>query len=421
VVEMLRPLLGYARGSGIDARWVVIGGNADFFRVTKRIHNNLHGAEGDGGPLGDVEQEMYESALAENGREFREQLKPGDVVILHDPQTAGLIPAIRDAGVTIIWRCHVGLDNPSDVARRAWQLLIPYVRKADAYVFSREAFRWEGLDDERGTIIAPSIDAFAPKNQDLDEPHVAAILQAAGLVQNGDSSAEPVFVREDGSPGRVQERAEVFETTPLRPDHPVVLQVSRWDRLKDPRGVIQGFADHVAGDTAAHLVYAGPAVEAVSDDPEGKEVLEESKRLWSELPDELQERVHLVCVPMGDTQENAAVINALQRHASVVVQKSLAEGFGLTVAEAMWKGRPVVASGIGGIQDQIEHGRSGLLVKDASDLEEYGAAVRRVLNDGDEAARMGKEARTRVRDEFLGTRSITQYFELFRKLERAQA
>jgi len=228
-----------------------------------------------------------------------------------------------------------------------------------------------------------------------------------------------VFVREDGSPGRVQERAEVFETSPLRPDHPVVLQVSRWDRLKDPLGVIQGFADHVAGDTAAHLVYAGPAVEAVSDDPEGKEVLEESKQRWSELPDHLRERVHLVCVPMGDTQENAAVINALQRHANVVVQKSLAEGFGLTVAEAMWKGRPVVASGVGGIQDQIEHGRSGLLVKDARDLEEYGAAVRRVLGDSDEAARMGKEARTRVRDEFLGTRSIAQFFELFQKLNQA--
>ena len=160
----------------------------------------------------------------------------------------------------------------------------------------------------------------------------------------------------------------MFEEEPLPPDAPAVLQVSRWDALKDPLGVIRGFAEHVPADTGAHLVYAGPAVEAVADDPEGERVLREAISLRDELPPEPRSRVHLATLPMNDTEENAVIVNALQRHARVIVQKSLAEGFGLTVAEAMWKARPVVASRIGGIQDQIVDGDSGLLLDDPRDL-----------------------------------------------------
>ena len=146
VAEMLVSLLAYARGAGIDARWVVIAGNEDFFVLTKRIHNFLHGSSGDGGDLDDDARRVFDEVTERNAAEFRELVKPEDVVIIHDPQPAGLIPAIRDIGCPTVWRCHVGLDQPDPLARRAWEFLIPYVRHADAYVFSREAFEWEGLD-----------------------------------------------------------------------------------------------------------------------------------------------------------------------------------------------------------------------------------------------------------------------------------
>jgi trehalose synthase len=415
VVELLLPLLGYAKGAGVDARWAVIEGNPEFFGVTKRIHNNLHGFEGDGGALDDEARKTYEDTLEENANELVEQTDDDDVVILHDPQTAGLIGPLKRTGATVIWRCHIGIDEPNDLARRAWDFLRVDVDQADAYVFSREAFVWEGLDDDKVAIIAPSIDAFNAKNQELEEAQVHAILAAAGIVDGGEG--EPIFKRGDGSEARVESQATIYEDVRLTPDDPVVLQVSRWDRLKDPEGVIRGFAEHAsAHETGAHLIYAGPAVEAVSDDPEGKEVLEEAIELRKSLDEEARRNVHLVCLPMDDAEENAVIVNALQRNASVVVQKSIAEGFGLTVAEAMWKARPIVATAVGGIQDQVIDGETGVLLADAHDLDAYGKAVRDLLEDPERARRMGEAAKQRVRDEFLGARSLIDYLGLVARL-----
>ena len=415
VAEMLISLLAYAHGADVDARWTVIAGNDPFFALTKRIHNNLHSAPGDGGDLGEAERQIYEDALEPNIAEFAELVDPRDVVIVHDPQPAGLIPRLKEIGVPVVWRCHVGIDVPSELSRRAWAFLRPYVEQADAYVFSRRAFVWEGLDDDKLELIAPVIDAFSPKNQELDPGTVGAILRVAGLNDDG-TEGEPVFMHEDGSPSRVNRSAEIFEGRALRPDDPVVLQVSRWDRLKDPLGVIRGFVEHVAPETAAHLVYAGPAVEAVADDPEGGEVLKEAQDYFHGLDSAAKERVHLACLPMEDLAENAAIVNALQRRADVVVQKSIAEGFGLTVAEGMWKARPVVASRLGGIQDQIADGKTGVLLDDPSDLRAYGEAVRELLDDPDRARAIGHEAQERVRDEFLAVRSLLQYMDLIERL-----
>ncbi len=412
VAEMLRSLLAYARGAEVDARWLVMGGNPDFFTVTKRIHNHLHDFEGDGGSLGAAERKVYEDTIAESSEELAAMVGPRDVVILHDPQTAGLVPRLKQLKVPVVWRCHVGIDKPGERTRGAWHFLIDYLQQADAYVFSRKSFAWEGLDPRRTVLIAPSIDAFSPKNAEMDETSARAILLAAGLLGAGELPHEPVFFRQDGSAATVRNRAEMFEVEPARATDRVVLQVSRWDSLKDPLGVITGFATHVAPASDAHLVYAGPAVEAVSDDPEGKVVLEHAIRTWKELPDEQRARVHLAALPMTDGEENAAMVNALQRHAFAVVQKSIAEGFGLTVAEAMWKGRPVVASRIGGIQDQIEDGRTGLLLDDPKDLPAYGEAVLSLLKDEPRARKIGVAAQERVRDEFLGTRSLLQYMKL---------
>src|SRR5215212_5811951 len=206
VAELLQSLLAYARGAGVDARWVVIRGYPDFFAVTKRIHNHLHGWPGDGGRLDDEARHTYESALEANADELSRAVRPGDVVFLHDPQTAGLVSAMRERSVHLVWRCHVGLDLPNDLARDAWGFLRTYVKDADAYVFSRKEFAWEGLDPGRIWIVPPSIDAFSPKNQELDAQAVAAIVAAIGLSAER-TSASPSFVREDGSPGRVDRRA----------------------------------------------------------------------------------------------------------------------------------------------------------------------------------------------------------------------
>jgi trehalose synthase len=420
VAEMLVSLLAYARGGGINARWEVISGNEAFFTLTKRIHNNLHSSPGDGGELGEAEHEVYDDALAANAAQFADMVSEDDIVIIHDPQPAGLIPMLKDrVGCVVIWRCHVGIDQPSDLSRRAWNFLIPYVEKADAYVFSRKMFVWEGLDDAKVEIIAPVIDAFSPKNQELSADQVAGILAATGLQSDG--GGDPSFYREDGSPERVMRPSELFEGRPLESSDPMILQVSRWDRLKDPIGVIKGFVEDIVPSTSAHLVYAGPAVEAVADDPEGKEVLAEATSYFDSLPPESQERVHLACLPMDDLEENAAIVNALQRRAHIVVQKSIAEGFGLTVAEGMWKARPVVASRIGGIQDQIVDGETGILLDDPTDLAAYGAATTELLEDPDRAHKIGLAAQARVRDEFLAVRSLMQYLNLIEKLLKARA
>jgi len=414
VAELLQSLLAYARGGGVDTRWVVVGGNPDFFQITKRIHNNLHGSAGDGGSLGEAEHKVYDETLREAAEELADTVAPNDIVFLHDPQTAGLVKAVRETGATVVWRCHVGLDLPNDLARQAWDFLRGYVEEAQAYVFSREEFVWEGLDREKVWIVAPSIDAFSPKNQELGAETVKAILAVAGL-REGDDVTRATFTREDGSPGRVDRAAEIFQEGPITDDAPLITQVSRWDRLKDPIGVVQCFAAHL-DDPDARLLLAGPSVAAVSDDPEGAEVLAEVKYYRQELESAVRRRVHLATLPMDDVQENAAIVNAIQRRSDIVVQKSLAEGFGLTVAEAMWKARPVVATKRGGIQDQIVDGESGVLLDDPMDLETMGRVLVRLLGDHEYAGRLGAAARQRVEDQFLGTRSLIQYAQLLEEL-----
>jgi trehalose synthase len=414
VAELLQSLLAYARGGGVDTRWVVVGGNPEFFLITKRIHNNLHGSAGDGGPLGAAEHAVYDETLRDNAAELARTVAPDDIVFLHDPQTAGLVKAVRETGATVVWRCHVGLDLPNDLARQAWDFLRGYVEEAQAYVFSRKEFVWEGLDKEKVWIVAPSIDAFSPKNEDLEEESVSAILGVAGVREDGDAS-HARFLREDGTPGRVDRAAEMFQDEPVPDGAPLITQVSRWDRLKDPMGVVRSFVEHVE-DPEARLLLAGPSVAAVTDDPEGAEVLAEVDRYRRELDPEIRRRVHFATLPMDDVQENAAIVNAIQRRSDIVVQKSLAEGFGLTVAEAMWKSRPVVATKRGGIQDQIVDGESGILLDDPLDLEAMGGVLDRLLGDREYARGLGTAARQRVEDRFLGTRSLIQYEQLLAAL-----
>lgn len=423
VAEMLQTVLAYGRGAGVDTRWLVIEGSPEFFTVTKRIHNLLHGFPGDGGGLGRAELEVYQAVLDADFAAIAERVRPGDLVLLHDPQTAGLVDGIRGLGAIPLWRCHIGRDGHNPSTTRGWHFLHGLVGDAAGFVFSRESYAPDWVPRDRLTVIAPSLDPFSPKNQPLDDADVQAVLRRASLVADGIRGIEPVgprFVRRDGSVGTVRAHIGLLvDDEPVPEEARVVLQVSRWDRLKDMGGLLAGFAgrlDRLPDDV--HLLLVGPDVAGVDDDPEGAEVLEECREFRLELPAAARARIHLAQLPMDDGDENALLVNALQRHATVVVQKSLEEGFGLTVTEPMWKARPVVASAVGGIRDQIVDGESGLLLADPRDADEMVAALTRLLDDPSYAARLGAAARERVRERFLPDRHLVQYGELFDRVAR---
>lgn len=380
VAELLGATLPYLCQSGTRCRWVMIDSNPEFLDVTKRLHNWLHGFPGDGGRLGAQEKRIYDKVIEGNAAQLLAMVKPRDIAVVHDPQPAGLVPRLKELGAQIIWHCHIGTGTPNDLTRRAWNFLLGDVAVADAHIFTRAEYLWDGLDPARMRTIQPSIDPFSPKNMDLSNVNqiVARLEIPAGV--------------------------------------PIVTQVARWDRLKDHAGVMRLFAEHLTH-TDAHLVLAGPAVDGVSDDPEGAATMRECAAVYASLDSLVRERVHLMSLPMDDVVANALMVNALQRYSNVVVQKSLAEGFGLVVAEAMWKRRPMVASRVGGIQDQIEHGVSGLLVDDPRDGAGFASAIASLLADSRAAAEMGESARQRVIDRFLTNRQLTQTVDLLASLE----
>jgi len=418
VAEMLQVLVGYTLDAGVDIRWLVMSGDQEFFTVTKRMHNRLHGMPGDGGPLGAAEARKYRSVTDSSAASVLERVRSGDVVLLHDPQTAGLVPRLADAGARVIWRCHIGRETANDWTEEAWWFLRPFLEASAAYVFSLREYVPEWIDAGKVSVIPPSIDPFSPKNQDLPDEKVFDILRRIGVLavdEGGD--ADTSFVRRDGRLGRVERHASILagEGPLLDPSDRLVLQVSRWDRLKDMAGVMEGFVSRVGGRVDAHLALVGPSAAEVQDDPEGAEVVGECVAAWEGLPAQARRRVHLVTLPMEDVDENAAMVNALQRHATVIVQKSLAEGFGLTVAEGMWKSKAVVASAVGGIAKQIEPG-TGVLLEDPADLDAFGDTLASLLERPDEIARLGQRARRHVLDGYVGDMHLIRYAKLIQSV-----
>ncbi|MDQ3945202.1 MAG: glycosyltransferase [Actinomycetota bacterium] len=388
VAEMLARVLGYFGGAGVATPWLVVDGDEEFFITTKRLHNALHGMPGDGGPLGPVERRHYEDVLAANASDLGRRVRPGDVAVLHDPQVLGLAASLRQAGVTVVWRSHIGADSVNPHTERGWAFLRPDLGPVDAFVFSRQAYAPRWLEAPV-FVMPPTIDPLSVKNQAVDDATTASVLEAAGIVAGGSSGTTP---HAHGGPYE----AEIIRSGPAPDgDVPLVVQVSRWDSLKDPSGFVDAFR-HVE-DRGCHLVVAGPQPGMVADDPEAARVLSECVAVYECLPADRRRRVHLVSLPIADVDANGLMVNALQRHAAVVVQKSLAEGFGLTVTEAMWKDRPVVASGVGGIRDQIVDRRHGWLLDDPRDPLAVAGAVDRLLAEPAYAASLGAAAGQRVR------------------------
>jgi trehalose synthase len=413
VAEMLHVLVGYVEDLGVDIRWLVIQGDPGFFAITKRLHNAIHGFGGLAGFDAD-DADHYQQVLTAHVADLAERVRSGDVVLLHDPQTAALARPLVEAGASVVWRCHIGTEVVNEVTEAAWAFLRPYVAPAHGWVFSRRAFVPPGFDQAKVAVIPPSIDPFSAKNQELSAESVHSILATIGLFDG--TPAEPGrFTRSDGSVGKVVRPATVLADRLPGAGDDLVVQVSRWDHLKDMAGVMHGFARQVAGDRDCFLALVGPAMAGVTDDPEGVVVYEECVLQWRELPPALRSRIVLLTLPLADIDENAAMVNALQRHATIVVQKSLAEGFGLTVAEAMWKGRPVIGSAVGGINDQIVAG-TGMLLPDPANLSAFGAAVRELLDAPEARSRMGAAAHSYVRDKFLGDVHLLRYAKLLSTL-----
>jgi trehalose synthase len=419
VAEMLQSLVGYVRDLRIGIQWRVIAGDADFFALTKRLHNHIHGQPGDGGTFGSTDDARYTAVALANADALCAEVAAGDLVLLHDPQTAGMVTPLVRAGARVVWRCHIGTDHHNELTQAAWGFLRPHLSAAHGFVFSRREYVPDWLPASTTWIIPPSIDPFAAKNQPLDAATVRAILARIGVLDGSVGGSTASFVRRDGTAGQVSRTAAVVADRLPGPDEDIVLQVSRWDGLKDMPGVMRGFTEHVAPGGPGYLILAGPAVDDVSDDPEGATVYAGCLARWQGLPAAVRARVALVTLPLHDVDENAAMVNALQRHATVIAQKSLAEGFGLTVAEGMWKARAVVGSAVGGIRDQIADG-TGVLLSDAADLNTFGAAVRSLLDQPQLAQQMGDAAHRHVRTHFLGDVHLIRYAHLFAVLAGAQ-
>jgi trehalose synthase len=396
VAEMPYTPVGYLRAAGIDARWYVLDGDEEFFAVTKRLHNALHGG---GGPssLGPAAHSVYRRVLDRNLPALRGMIRSHDLVVLHDPQSAGLVGPLRRAGVRTAWRSHIGRGEPNEQSVAGWEFLRPYIEGADAFIFSPGQHAPGWMPPERVWVIPPSIDPLSDKNRPIPRAQCNEILARAGLLSVGGEPGPRPGIQGAPAPG---------------PGARLVVHVSRWDRLTDMAGVMTGLAQ-ADPPRDVHLMLVAPSVAGVSNDPEGAEVLAECLAAWHELPGVVRDRVSLASIPMDDLAENATIVNAVQRHAAVVVHKSFAEGFGRAVAEAMWKAKPLVATAVGSIQDQITHDHEGLLIDDPADLDAFAAALRRLLIDPRLGRRLGEAARRRVRDHFLDDRHIGQSADLF--------
>lgn len=349
VAEMLQRILPLLNELGVMTRWEVLQGDEEFFRVTKSFHNALQGQEQV------VTAAMLDHYLETNRRNAARLDLESDLVFIHDPQPAALI-AHRKAGAWI-WRCHIDVSHPQ---RRVWAFLRPLVSRYAGAVFSLPRFAQRLMIPQY--LVYPSIDPLSDKNRELPEPEVAAILERLGVPR----------------------------------DKPILLQVSRFDRFKDPLGVIQAYR-LVKKHNDCRLVLAGGGA---ADDPEGPKILAEVQSTAAGDPD-----IHILVLP-----ENANLeINALQRAATIVLQKSTREGFGLTVAEAMWKGKPVIGGFAGGITVQIVFGTTGYTV---NSVEGAAFRARYLLNNPELASRMGENAREYVRRNFLVTRDLADHIAL---------
>jgi trehalose synthase len=355
VAEILNRMMPLMRDLGVDFRWDLIKGDEKFFVITKKFHNALHGV--------DVEilDEEISYFLEVNKKNAQEIFFSDDIVYIHDPQPLALIDKKNELGNKWIWRCHIDFSKPIP---SLWNFLRPFIERYDAAVFSAPAFARELLTKQ--VLVSPSIDPLSDKNKDLPEEVIDKMFERFGVDRS----------------------------------RPIITQISRFDYLKDPLGVIKAFRmAKKYGD--CQLILAGGGA---TDDPEGMSILEMVRNEAENDKD-----IFILFLPPGSDLE----INALQRGSSIILQKSLREGFGLTVAEALWKAKPVIASAVGGIPLQITHKFSGILTHS---IEGTAYWIKQLIHEPEYARKLGVNGKEHIKDNFLITRHIQDYLLLFLSL-----
>jgi trehalose synthase len=415
VAEMLPRMVALLEELDLAVEWVVMDADRrEFFQLTKRLHNLIHG-EGDP-RLTDADRELYEDVCRRNAAELEPRLGPDDVLVVHDPQPLAIGSILKGkSGIRSFWRCHIGFETRSEATRAAWMFLKPYAEVYDRAVFSSPEYIPDYFAG-KATVIHPAIDPFSHKNRDLSPHKLVGVLCNAGLVPERHPVLTPAFsnpaLRLDAKgsfvpAGEHEEIGLLFR--------PIVSQISRWDRLKGFGPLLDGFVKlkerardsqgldprHQHRLELVRLVLAGPDPTSIQDDPEATEVLDELIRSYRELPEPLRKDVAILSLPMRSLKENALMVNALQRCSTVVVQNSLREAFGLTATEAMWKGVPIVASWAHGLREQVRNGIDGVLIQNPEDPDEIARRLNDALEDPARSERLALNAQQRVRDDFL--------------------
>ncbi|MBF6170093.1 glycosyltransferase [Nocardia blacklockiae] len=403
VAELLWASIGHQKSLGLPTEWLVTDAEAEFFQLTKRIHHGLHG--NCAGPFSATDAELYRRVTASVAVALAAvPIAPGDLVVLHDPQTVGVAPRLLELGARVVWRCHIGTKEDGAVTARTWEFLRPFVSALPLVVFTSLDYAPSYEPAAKTWAIAPSIDPGAEKNRDLTAEQCRDLLGGIGLLG-------PARHRL-GAAGGI---GRVVQDAALPPGAELITQVSRWDPLKDMTGVLRVFAERIAPRSSAHLLLLGPDPADIPDDPEGAGVFEQVCAMRKELAPGIRARTHLAVLSLRDRLANALTVNAAQRCSTVILQKSFAEGFGLTVTEAMWKARPIVASAVGGPATQLTDRIDGLLV-DPHDDEALAESVLELLNRPGLAAELGAAARRTCEERFLVERELSDYMRLYNAL-----
>lgn len=427
VAELLPPQISLFCQLGFDVRWVVLESERpEFFQFTKRLHNLIHAApETTPTP---ADRELYETVNRQEADALARMIAPDDIVVVHDPQPAALGAYLKQlCGIRTIWRCHIGVDEITEGTRAAWRFLKPYTETYDVVVFSLADYIPDYLRD-KARVIHPSIDPLSHKNRELSLHKLVGIMSGADLVVPHWPLVTPPF---DHRARRLQSDGTLAPAT--QPDdigllaRPIILQVSRWDRLKGFAPLLEGFVQLKSGrytDVAderhtrridmVRLVLAGADPGAIPDDPEAQDVFAELKERYTAFPPVFQRDIAIIALPVESRKHNAVMVNALQRAADIVAQNSLREGFGLTVTEAMWKRAAVLGSAAAcGVRLQVRDGIDGKLVNDPTDPAELSRTMFEMLGNPECLEEYGRNGQYRAHDRFLIFSELRQWMSVF--------
>ena len=439
VAEMLPKLVSILQELGIQTRWAVMDSDDPaFFRLTKRLHNMIHGDGGNGNSLTSEDQRLFEHTGESNVDALRSILSPHDLLVIHDPQPLAMGAILKKRlNLPAVWRCHIGLDEhrPSTIA--AWEFLKPYILAFDHNIFSADEYV-TNYARNRSSIIYPAIDPLSYKNRSLRAERLASILCNASLAKHVEPCVADPFpelaqrLQPDGTFGPADSPDEIGF---LR--RPTVAQISRWDRLKGWKPLLEGFIKLKKGELDGkinyskeryrrrveilRLVMVGPDPSSIQDDPEGCDVLNDLCSTYTTLDPAIQKDVILVTLPMNSRINNALMVNAIQTAASIVVQNSIREGFGLTLTEAMWKGTPVVGTSACGLRQQIQDQIHGRVVSCPEDPEDVALILGHMLCADDALNFWSRNAQARVHQEFLVFNQAKKWLEVLKQFKTASS